>query len=91
MVMNKYESIEELDKIGAWELLRKYAELDESDNTLFISTDMFRGLINDIMTEPDEFEEDILLKLREGLGSVYDELLEGKTIFLNFIHEDEDN
>ena len=83
--MDKYESIEKLDKIGVWELLSKYTELDESANVPFLSAYKFRELIDDIMTEPNEFEEDILFKLREGLGSVYDELLECKTIFLNFI------
>ena len=90
MATEKYESIEELDKVGIWELLRKYTEIDESNNNIpFISAYKFRELIDDIMAEPDEFKEDILFKLREGLGSLYDELLECKTIFVNFIHDDE--
>ena len=89
MTTQKYESIEKLSKVGIWELLKKYSELDESNNILFISAYGFRDLIDDIMTEEDEFEEDIIFRLKVGLGNLYDELLECKTLFVNFIYEDQ--
>lgn len=87
---SKFEDLskDEMRRLGVWDFLSKYTEYDEESGDTYINSSAFRDLIDDIMTEPDEFPESILDDLQNALGSCYDELLNQELSWVNFIDEE---